>query len=127
MGRPIGVEKKKEILALLAEGHTCSEVGRRAEVDRHTVKKLADDEVDRVAAEQAAAEKAGVVDALVNVPAARLSEVDVVKLQRLLEFVEFLACECGLRLPHFAHVAGEQSLTCLRCGQGWNVTTKRGG
>ncbi len=87
MGRPIGVEKKKEVLALLAEGHTCSEVGRRAGVDRHTVKKIADEEAERVAAEEAAAvaakaagDAARVAADFERLPASAISKAQVGKL-----------------------------------------------
>jgi len=124
MGRPIGVEKKAEILALADEGHTCSEIGRRVGVERHTVKKYVDAELARVAGEEEVVAQADAEKFAAKVPAGRMTEAEFVKLRWLLEFVEFLPCECGLRLPYPAHVPGEMSLKCLRCGLGWAVTVK---
>ena len=121
MGRPIGVEKKAEILGLLAEGHTCSEIGRRVGVGRHTVQKYVDAEVARVAAEEEVVAEADAEKLAAKVPAAQLSENELEGLRWLATQVGYVRCDCGASLPYFAYLLDKVSITCGGCQRVWTV------
>ena len=119
MGKPIDVEKRQELLRLAAEGHTCSEIGRRLAMDRHTVKMYVE-AAEQEAEEARAAERSE--QALVDferAPAAMLTKSQVARLAWLAEVIELERCKCGQPIPLLGHIKAYLVVRCLRCGTWW--------